>query len=385
MGSKTLSPLQISPMRPSLSRRRVTSLLEQADIHIGGDRPWDIQVHDERFFRRVLVETSLGLGESYMEGWWDCDRLDEMVCRILRAGLLRQVRSWRDVLAYLQARLLNLQDRRRAFHVGEQHYDIGNDLYQAMLDRRLIYSCGYWKEADTLDAAQEAKLELICRKLDLQPGMRVLDIGCGWAGAARYMAERYGVEVHGVTVSRQQARYARDLCRDLPVTIELKDYREIRGHFDAGFSIGMFEHVGYKNYATYMEVVRRCLPPDGLFVLHTIGGNFTETHGNPWVTRYIFPNSMLPSIRQLGAAFEGRLIVEDWQNFGPDYDRTLMAWYVNFERAWPELRPRYGDRFYRMWRFYLLSFAGAFRARYLQLWQIVLSPQGRPRRYDAPR
>ena len=385
MGLKTLIPLHGPVMRPSLCRRQVTALLEQADVHIDGGRPWDIQVHDERFFRRVLAETSLGLGESYMDGWWDCDRLDEMVCRILRAGLLQQVRSWRDVVAFLQAKLLNLQDGQRAFHVGERHYDIGNDLYQAMLDRRLIYSCGYWKAVDTLEAAQEAKLELICRKLNLRPGMRVLDIGCGWGGAARFAAERYGVEVYGVTVSREQARYARELCRDLPVTIELKDYRDIRGRFDAGFSIGMFEHVGYKNYATYMDVVRRCLPPDGLFVLHTIGGNFTETHGNPWVTRYIFPNSMLPSIRQLGEAFEGRLVVEDWQNFGPDYDRTLLAWYANFERAWPRLRERYGERFYRMWRFYLLSFAGAFRARYLQLWQIVLSPQGRPQRYDAPR
>ena len=383
--AKSISSQDRGSCRPDPCRRRVEALLAEADVRIDGSRPWDIQVHDPRFFRRVLAETSLGLGESYMDGWWDCERLDEMICRVLRAGLLNRVRSWRDIVAHLQAKLLNLQDARRAFHVGERHYDIGDDLYRAMLDRCMIYSCAYWKNAETLESAQEAKLDLIFRKLQLQPGMRVIDIGCGWGGAARYAAERYGVEVYGVTVSRRQAEHARRLCRGLPVTIELKDYREIRGRFDRGFSIGMFEHVGYKNYATYMEVVRRCLPEDGLFVLHTIGGNVYETHGNPWVTRYIFPNSMLPSIQQIGEAIQGRLIMEDWQNFGPDYERTLLAWYDNFERAWPDLAPRYGERFYRMWRFYLLSFAGAFRARHLQLWQIVLSPRGRPRRYDAPR
>ncbi len=383
--AKSLPSQDRSSFRLDPCRRRVEALLAEADVRIDGSRPWDLQIHDPRFFRRVLAETSLGLGESYMDGWWDCERLDEMICRVLRAGLLNRVRSWRDIAAHLQARLLNLQDGRRAFQVGEHHYDIGDDLYRAILDRRMIYSCAYWKDAETLDAAQEAKLDLIFRKLQLQPGMRVLDIGCGWGGAARYAAERYGVEVYGVTVSRRQAGHARRLCRGLPVTIELKDYREIRGRFDCGFSIGMFEHVGHKNYATYMEVVRRCLPEDGLFVLHTIGGNVYETHGNPWVTRYIFPNSMLPSIQQIGEAIQGRLIMEDWQNFGPDYERTLLAWYDNFERAWPDLAPRYGERFYRMWRFYLLSFAGAFRARHIQLWQIVLSPRGRPQRYDAPR
>ncbi|GAB6068436.1 cyclopropane fatty acyl phospholipid synthase [Methylothermus subterraneus] len=366
-------------------RRQVESLLAEADIRIGGSRPWDIQVHDERFFQRVLAETSLGFGEAYMDGWWDCRQLDELVCRILRRGLLGRVRSWQDAWTALKAKLLNLQHPRRAFQVGERHYDLSLDLYQAMLDRRLIYSCAYWKAADDLDAAQEAKLDLVCHKLGLKPGMRVLDIGCGWGGAAKFLAERYGVEVYGVTVSKQQAAYAQTLCQGLPVTIELKDYRAIQGKFDCGFSIGMFEHVGVKNYAAYFDVVRRCLPEEGLFVLHTIGANVSSDHGNPWVTRYIFPNSMLPSLAQIGRAIEGRCIVEDLQNFGPDYERTLLAWHANFERAWPRLQAKYDERFFRMWRFYLLSFAGAFRARHLQLWQIVLSPRGRPRRYDAPR
>lgn len=368
-----------------LCRKRIERLLAQADIRIDGDQPWDIQVHDPRFFRRVLTGASLGLGESYMDGWWDCQRLDELVYRILRHRLQEQVRSWQDWLTCLQAKLFNLQDIRRAFQIGERHYDLGDDLYQAMLDRRLIYSCAYWKTADTLEAAQEAKLDLIARKLKLTPGMRVLDIGCGWGGAAKFFAERYGVSVYGVTVSRNQAQYAQNLCRGLAVTIELKDYRAITGQFDCGYSIGMFEHVGYKNYPTYFSLIQRCLPPHGLFVLHTIGANVSATYGNPWVLRYIFPNSMLPSLAQIAQAAEGRCLIEDLQNFGPDYDRTLLSWYANFERAWPSLRQRYGERFFRMWRFYLLSFAGAFRARHLQLWQLVLSPRGCAERYDAPR
>ncbi|MBN2700460.1 MAG: cyclopropane fatty acyl phospholipid synthase [Methylothermaceae bacterium] len=366
-------------------KERVASLLEEADIHIDGGRPWDIRVHDPRFFQRVLADTSMGFGESYMDGWWDCERLDELIYRILRHRLTERVQSWKDILAFLQAKLLNLQDVRRAFHIGRHHYDIGNELYRLMLDRHMIYSCGYWKNANDLDAAQEAKLDLVCRKLGLEPGMRVLDIGCGWGGAAKFAAERYGVEVYGVTVSEEQAKYAREICRGLPVTIELKDYRTLSGRFDCAYSLGMFEHVGYRNYADYMEVIERCLPQDGLFLLHTIGCNASSYHGNPWVERYIFPNSMLPSIRQIGAAIEEKLILEDWQNFGPDYDRTLLAWHDNFDRGWASLRDHYGERFQRMWRFYLLSFAGAFRARYIQLWQIVLSRRGRPMRYDAPR
>jgi len=369
---------------PNRYRQQVEALLAQADVRINGERPFDLQVHDERFFQRVLADTSLGFGESYMDGWWDCQQLDELIYRILRSRLLEKLRSWQDLWVAFTAKLFNLQNPRRAFVIGEQHYDLGEELYQAMLDERMIYSCAYWKDAHDLNAAQEAKLDLIARKLKLEPGMRVLDIGCGWGGAAKFMAERYGVEVYGVTVSKRQAAYAQQLCRGLPVSIELKDYRQIQGKFDCGFSIGMFEHVGVKNYPAYFDVLVRCLPEDGLFVLHTIGANVSSHYGNPWVTRYIFPNSMLPSLAQLGQAMEGRCIVEDLQNFGPDYERTLLVWYANFERAWPNLRSL-GERFFRMWRFYLLSFAGAFRARHLQLWQFVLSPRGRAERYDAPR
>lgn len=320
-----------------------------------------------------------------MDGWWDCDQLDEFFRRILAAELDRQVKPTTDLLRVAKAKLLNRQKPRRAYEIGRRHYDIGNELYERMLDSRMIYSCGYWKDAATLDEAQEAKLDLVCRKLELAPGMRVLDIGCGWGGTARFAAGRFGVEVVGITVSKEQARFADNLCRGLPIEIRLDDYRDLNGTFDRVLSLGMIEHVGNKNHRTYMEVVRRCLRDDGLFLLQTIGGDRSTSRSNAWTDRYIFPNSVLPSAAQITSAAEGLFVLEDWHSFGPDYDKTLMSWHRNFEAAWPALREKYGDRFYRMWRYYLLSSAGGFRARTTQLWQVMFSPKGVPGGYRATR
>ncbi|MBI3624245.1 cyclopropane fatty acyl phospholipid synthase [Candidatus Saccharibacteria bacterium] len=367
------------------SETAVTSLLQLADIEVNGSRPWDITVHDKRFYKRVLAKTTLGLGESYMDGWWDVPRLDQFFDHALRARLDEKVRGdWRVILASVQAHLTNMQSVKRAFQVGEEHYDLGNDLYESMLDKRMVYSCGYWKKAKTLDEAQEAKLELICQKLGLKRGMKLLDIGCGWGSLLQYAAEHYGVEGVGLTVSKEQAKLAREKVRGLPVRIVLQDYRQIKGKYDRIASVGMFEHVGYKNYRVFMKVVGACLEPGGLLLLHTIAENVTNTRVDPWVHKYIFPNGMLPSISQIGQVSEGLLVLEDWQNFGPDYERTAMTWCNNFKKAWPKLQSRYDERFYRMWIYYLLSFVGAFRSRNLQLWQIVFSKQ-RDSRYDSPR
>jgi cyclopropane-fatty-acyl-phospholipid synthase len=273
---------------------------------------------------------------------------------------------------------LNLQTSARAFEIGEKHYDLGNDLYQAMLDKRLNYTCAYWRDANNLDEAQENKLDLVCRKIGLQPGMKVLELGCGWGSFAKYAAEKYGVEVLGVTVSAEQVALGMELCQGLPVELRLQDYREVDGKYDRVISIGVMEHVGYKNYRTYMEVVDRTLKEGGIGFFHTIGANTSEITINAWTQKYIFPNGMLPSISQLAYAMEGLFIVEDWHNFGPDYDPTLMAWHSNFENAWPVLKQKYGERFYRMWRYYLLSSAGGFRSRHTQLWQVVFTRQGDP-------
>ena len=366
-------------------RKKVERLLASADIQIDGNRPWDIQAHNQDLYSRLLAKGSLGLGESYQEGWWDCDRLDEFFHRILRARLNTSIRTPIEFFEVLQSKLLNLQKPSRAFEVGQRHYDIGNNLFQHMLDSRLIYSCGYWKNASTLDEAQEAKLDLVCRKLGLQPGMRVLDIGCGWGGAARFVAERYQVEVVGIVVSEEQAKLGQQYCQGLPVEIRLQDYRDLSEKFDRIFSLGMFEHVGYKNYRTFFQIVKRCLEEDGLFLLHTIGNNRSVTRTDPWLSRYIFPNSMLPSARQICTNIEGLFVLEDWHNFGADYDTTLMQWYENFQENWESIKADYDENFYRTWTYYLLSCAGSFRARDNQLWQIVLSANGNPGVYPSVR
>ena len=361
------------------SEMMIRELLDQADIKLNGSRPFDLQVHDTRLYDRILRDSSLGLGEAYMDGWWDCESIDEFINRVLKARLDEKIKANPGLVwQALKARLINRQSKARAFEVGEKHYDLGNELYQAMLDKRLTYSCGYWKNASTLDEAQEAKLDLVCRKIGIRPGMHILDIGCGWGSFAKYAAEKYGASVVGVTVSKEQLALGSQLCAGLPVELRLQDYREVTGQFDAVISIGSMEHIGYKNYGTYMQVVDRCLKADGIALIHTIGSNNSITSGEPWTDKYIFRNGVLPSIAQLGKAMEGRFVMEDWHNFGPYYDPTLLTWHANFEAAWPELKNNYDKRFHRMWRYYLLSSAGGFRSRNQQLWQIVFTRQGTP-------
>ncbi|MDH3715294.1 MAG: cyclopropane fatty acyl phospholipid synthase [Gammaproteobacteria bacterium] len=353
--------------------RRIRQLLEPSGIEINGPRPWDLQVYDQRFYKRVLVQGSLGLGEAYMDGWWEAEQLDEFFSRLLATRITSNHKFLSHVFTWAKAGALNLQTLARAFQVGEVHYDLGNEIYTAMLDQRMVYTCGYWRNADTLDEAQRQKLDLVCRKLGLQPGMRVLDIGCGWGSLAKYAAETYGVEVVGITVSREQVELGSKLCEGLPVEIRLQDYRAVSESFDAIVSLGMFEHVGHKNYRTFMEVVDRNLKPNGLCLLHTIGKNDSRPGSDPWVEKYVFPNGEIPSLRQISAACESLLVIEDVHNFGAYYDKTLMAWFRNFDAAWSELQAMYSRRFYRLWKYYLHSCAGAFRCRDLQLWQLVIS------------
>jgi cyclopropane-fatty-acyl-phospholipid synthase len=358
------------------SKSAIASLLRKADIEIGGSRPWDVQIHDERVYARALRHGSLGVGEAYMDGWWDSEALAETMYRIADAKLQDAAKiDFALVIEGLKAVVTNPQ-RLKVTEVAEKHYDIGNDLYERMLDKRMIYSCGYWKDAANLDEAQEAKLDLICRKVGLEPGMRVLDIGSGWGGFLKFAAERYGIIGTGITVSKEQAAWANAHTDGLPIETRLMDYMALEGQFDRVISIGMFEHVGPKNYRRFFTKVRSLLAPEGLFLLHTIGGNWATTTGDPWVIKYIFPNGALPGPKQIAAAIERRFVIEDWHNFGTDYEKTLMAWLANFDAAWPDLAPRYGERFRRMWRYYLQLFAAEFRARHTQLWQIVLSPEG---------
>jgi len=371
------------------TKKYIEDLLKKADVKINGKRDWDIQVHNELLYNRVLAEGVLGLGEAYMDGWWDCKKLDVFIEKVLSARLDKQVKGSAHVFwSLLWAKINNMQTKVKAKKVGEQHYDVGNDLYKAMLDKRMVYTCGYWKNAKTLDKAQEDKLDLVCKKVKLKPGMKVLDIGCGWGSFAKYAAEKYKVKVVGITISKEQVKLAKELCKGLDVEIRLQDYRDVDEKFDAIASLGMFEHVGYKNYREYMKVVKKCLKDDGLFLLHTIAGNTSVVSTNPWLAKYIFPNSMLPSAKQITSATESLFILQDWQNFGLDYDKTLMEWYNNFVKAWPKLKKNYNNRFFRMWTYYLLICAGSFRTNSLaqnQLWQIVFSKKGLDKVYEGTR
>ncbi|MFH1985139.1 MAG: cyclopropane fatty acyl phospholipid synthase [Pseudomonadota bacterium] len=373
-------------MTKTSSEKVVSELFAAADVDVNGSRPWDIQVHNGLFYKRLMAGGSLALGESYMDGWWDCRALDQFFDRILKLRLdqkaLRSVRAW---WCRAKTAVTCSPSRFRAFDIGRYHYDIGNDLYAVMLDKWMNYSCAYWKGAKSLDAAQESKMDLICRKLQLRPGMRVLDIGCGWGGLAAYAARNYGVAAVGITVSQAQVKLARQRCEGLPVSIELMDYRDIKDTFDRIVSVGMFEHVGAGRYRTFMHAVRRCLKPDGLFLLHTIAGNRSVHSSDPWLSRYIFPNSMLPSSLQISSAAEKLLVLEDWHSFGPDYDHTLLAWYRNFTANWHQIKHDYDARFFRMWTYYLLACAGSFRARRNQLWQIVFSRDGVRPGYESVR
>ena len=368
------------------AERTVRDILAIADVKVNGERPEDMQVNRSEFYERFLADGIIGFGETYMEGWWDCEALDVMIKKVLRADLEHAVSPLKLIIPFLWAKAVNRRRRSRAFRIGEFHYDLGNDLYQVMLDKRMTYTCGYWKDAEDLESAQEAKLDLVCRKMGLQPGMRVLDIGCGWGSFAKFAAEKYDVKVVGVTVSKEQIELGQQMCQGLDVELRLQDYRDVSGEFERIVSLGMFEHVGVKNYKTYIQLVRQLLVDDGLFLLHTIGTNSPKTSTDPWTDKYIFPGGMLPTMKRITAACENSLVIEDLHNFGTDYDPTLMAWMENMDSNKMTLQQAgYDESFYRMWRFFLLIGAGAFRARRSHLWQIVLSKAGIAGGYESIR
>ncbi len=364
----------------SLSRSEsyVKELLLEADVAVGGGRPQDIEVFDDAFYARVLSEGSLGLGEAYMDRQWNANELDEFFHRVIRANLERHVQWNRHtILALLQAKFTNMQTKARSKHVAEKHYDESGVLPDALLDPNNQYTCAYFRDGgETLDQAQEKKLRLMCEKLRLQEGDEVLDIGCGWGGFAKFAAENYGCSVTGISISDEQIKYARDFCKGLPVEIRHCDYRDLEGKFDKVLTCGMIEHVGNKNYRTLFQTVHDHLSDEGLYLLHTIGSNTSTSVVDPFIHKYIFPNGMLPSQEQLSKAANGLFILQDTQNLGPHYDPTLMAWNENFQANWDAIKHRYDERFKRMFEYYLLSSAGAFRAGSMQLWQMVFSKNG---------
>jgi cyclopropane-fatty-acyl-phospholipid synthase len=367
-------------------------LLSRAEIEINGQEPWDLKVHNEALYGRVLAQGSLALGEAYMDGWFSCERLDEFFARVVRARLSDKLPlSMNLALLVAKSKLQNRQTRRRAKQVADVHYDLPVEVFEATFDDRLTGSCGYWPKAQTLNEAQDAKLDLICRKIGLKAGQSVLDVGCGWGAFMGFAAERYAADCTGVTISKEQVEYGRKRYAGRKVEPRLEDYRDLQHQpFDHAVSMGMFEHVGQKNYRVYFESVRRLLKQDGLFLLHTIWGNEPAAL-DPWIDKYIFPNGVLPTIGQIGTAVHGLFVVEDLHNFGPDYDKTLMAWNAKFQSNRASVAAlmgrmgRDGERFCRMWEYYLLCCAGGFRSRQISVGQIVLSPKGVPEGYSTVR
>ena len=357
----------------------VRQLLSQAGVEVNGSCSWDIQVHNPGFYKRAMAQGTLGLGESYMDGWWDCDAIDQLFYKLTSAGLHEKAAiPARMKAAVMFTRLVNMQTRSGSLKVVREHYNPASETILSFLDPYNQYTCGYFRGTDDLAKAQEQKLDLICKKLMLHTEDRVLDIGCGWGGFVRFAAEQYGCSVTGISNSREQIEYAKKFCEGLPVVLVESDYRDFKGKFTKILVCGMIEHVGYKNYRTLMEMVFHCLEENGLFLLQTIGGNTSVVSGDPWLMKYIFPNSMLPSMKQIASAVEGLFVIEDVENFGPYYDPTLMAWHKNFVAQWPHIEHQYDRRFYRMWTYYLLHMAGTFRSRLNQLWQVLFSVKGVP-------
>jgi cyclopropane-fatty-acyl-phospholipid synthase len=361
---------------------RIIGLLRDAGVTINGPDPWDLQIRHPQFWNRLFALGSLGLGEAYMDGWWEVGDMAEFFNRVLRADLNHKLKLTPNLVWQVaQAKLLNMQTIARSRRVAKMHYN-ETDAYRASLDVRMTGSCGYWPEGvNDLDAAQEAKLDLVCRKIGLKPGQLVWDIGCGWGAFMGFAAEKYGAQCVGVTVSPDQAAYGRERYKHLPIEFQVKDYRQFDGRADHVVSMGMFEHVGHKNYRAYFEKARKVIKDDGLFMMHTVGARKSSETIEPWLEKYIFPGGVIPSMAQIGAAIDGLWSVIDVHNIGPHYDRTLLAWYENFEKKWPRLNTPEAERFYRMWTYYLLCCAGGFRARVLQVWQFVLSPTGVPDGY----
>jgi cyclopropane-fatty-acyl-phospholipid synthase len=360
------------------ARKAVSDLLAKADIAVDGTRPWDIRVHDDRVFQRLLGGGSLGFGEAYMDGDWDCEALDQFFDRAISARLTEKL-GLTPALALLiaSAKLRNRQTVRRSREVARTHYDLPVDIFEATFDKRLTGSCAYWANAETLDDAQEAKLDLICRKIGLTKAHTVLDIGCGWGSFIGFAAETRGADCTGVTVSGVQVDYIKRRYAGMNLHPHLLDYRDYSGpKVDRVVSMGMFEHVGHKNYRTYFEKARSILKDDGLFLLHTIWENERYPAIDPWQDKYIFPNGDLPSLGEVTTAVEGLFVVEDVHNFGADYDKTLMAWNDKFQSNREAMAREHGNRFCRMWEYYLLQNAGAFRSRHISVGQFVLSPHG---------
>ena len=364
----------------------ITELFKSVGITVNGTKPFDITVHNDAFYKQVLADGSLGLGESYMAGHWDCKHLDQFFDVLCQSGIQKSKHAKTDLLGpFLISKFTNMQDKKKSLNVAEEHYNLGNDFYENMLDKHMQYTCAYWDNAKNLQEAQDNKLDLVCRKIGLKKGDTVLELGSGWGGFARFAANNYGAKVTCYNISKEQVAYAIKHNKGLPIQTNQKDYRDATGVFDHVVSIGLMEHVGHKNFDAFFNQVQKHLRPNGLFLLHTIGANVGARSTEPWIAKYIFQGGYLPSLVQLTEASEGKFILEDVHVMGASYDKTLMSWYEQYKQNWTKYEMKYPKHFERMWDYYLLSCVGSFRARNITLWQFVFSPKGVRGGYESVR
>ena len=318
--------------------------------------------------RWVLRDPRMRFPEAYVEGHWEPENDDLMpVLEFAMRNSSQLLSRWGRYLRILRARLGELNTAISARRNISHHYDIDTPVYRLFLDREMHYSCAYFPDPDmSLEAAQEAKCALIARKLDLKPGARVLDIGCGWGSNALYLARHFDVHVTGITLSERQLEIARQRAEEAGladrVSFRLEDYRDTRGPFDAIVSIGMFEHVGRPQYATFFRCVHDLLAPDGVALVHTIGGSRPPDEGSPWIRKYIFPGGYIPAASEVMPHVEhSELVMTDFEVLRLHYAKTLAHWHQRFQTNRPEIAEIMDDRFCRTWRFYLQASEATFR------------------------
>ncbi|WP_088243550.1 class I SAM-dependent methyltransferase [Calothrix rhizosoleniae] len=354
-------------------------------------------IHNPHTYDRVLAFGALGFGEAYMDGWWDEENnnLVELLCLFFRSNVYSKARRRITIpllLNVITQRLRTVPTRIQNSRKNVQHhYDLGNDFYQHFLDPTMTYSCGYRiRETDSIEQMQLQKYELICKKLALQPGESLIDIGCGWGGMLIYAAEHYGISGTGITLSVEQAALAKERIEQKGLSDKIKiviaDYREIQGQYDKFVSIGMFEHVGKGSFATFMQKASEFLTPNGVGMLHTIGTQGNERIG-AWTAKYIFPGGYIPQLHELTQElWAAKLSVAHCENLKPHYAETIKHWAANFttNRAKiASLGATYDERFFRMWYLYLQSSEASFRDGSLQVYQILFY-KGKQWRLDFP-
>ena len=368
-------------MKP-LYKKLIHSLLDKADITINGNDPWDMQIHDQTIYKDIVLKGSLGLGDGYIKQKWDVDKIDVFFEKILKARV-SFLPSLTGALYEVQDSLSNAQVGKKAFEVGTYHYDLGNELYELMLGESMAYSSArFLDKKNSLTQAQYNKFDQLCKKLELKPGMKILEIGSGWGTFAKFAMSQYGVSVVGLTVSKEQKAYAEKACKGLPAQFILMDYQHIpnkyNGIFDRVVSIEMIEAVGSKNLKTYFSTIAKTLKPDGKFGMQVILGSGED---DIFISKRIFPNGHVPSAKEIINNSFAFLHVQHWDSFGKDYEKTLLHWEKNFKNNWNDIKrikDTSGDKiydkdFYRMWRYYLLLCAAGFRVGYIDVAQIVMT------------